>query len=403
MLPTAFAFDKDPYFMAGYRPAPVSDDPSHSTAQDAINLARNFPPLVPDVFDVEYRTAIQQIFAEASPTEIVGSHRWAGTQRDREAGAQFVSRRLSQPPSPDRIVLTNGTQSALKMLLPGLIRRGGLLAVEALSYPPLATFARRYGVSVAGVPLDEHGLSADGFENLCRLSAPNALYVVPTLQNPTTSTMPVERRLAIAGIARKYGVPIVEDDIYSLLPDAPPPLSSFAPELSWYVLGVAKSVAAGMKVAFVVAPSAEEAAKSFWPGVRGTHWMSAPVNAAVMTALVENGGADRVIDAVRSEVRTRQEQLRQAMPDIPHLTTPHSLHVWIPLPAGVSRKQVAASAKQNGLIVGTSDEFAFAGIEPPEAVRIGIGSPRTGDQLTQALATFVAVLGQQVNHSTYRQ
>ena len=210
--------------------------------------------------------------------------------------------------------------------------------------------------------------------------------------------MPVERRLAIAGIARKYGVPIVEDDIYSLLPDAPPPLSSFAPELSWYVLGVAKSVAAGMKVAFVVAPSEKEAAESFWPGARGTHWMSAPVSAAVMAAMVENGGAERVINAVRSEVRSRQERLREIMSDIAHAATPDSLHVWIPLPLGVSRNELAASTKQRGLIIGTSDEFAFAGIEAPEAVRIGIGNPRTRDELTQAATAFADVFRQQVKH-----
>lgn len=117
----------------------------------------------------------------------------------------------------------------------------------------------------------------DAFEAVCREHRPAALYAQPTMHNPTTAIMSIERRKAIAGIARKHGVAIFEDDIYSLLPtDLPPPLSAYAPELSWYVLGTAKSMAPVFKVAYVVAPSAEAARTRFWPGDRATYWMCAP-------------------------------------------------------------------------------------------------------------------------------
>ena len=48
-----------------------------------------------------------------------------------------------------------------------------------------------------------------------------ALYTMPTLHNPTTATMPVARREAVAEMARRHDVALIEDDVYGFLLDAP--------------------------------------------------------------------------------------------------------------------------------------------------------------------------------------
>jgi DNA-binding transcriptional MocR family regulator len=64
-------------------------------------------------------------------------------------------------------------------------------------------------------------------------TGPKALYLNPTLLNPTTHTISEPRRLAVTSIARRFGVPIVEDDPYGLLPEhAPPAFAALAPELT---------------------------------------------------------------------------------------------------------------------------------------------------------------------------
>ncbi|WP_259218637.1 extracellular solute-binding protein [Bradyrhizobium centrosematis] len=141
----------------------------------------------------------------------------------------------------------------------------------------------------------------------------------------------------------------MEDDIYSLLPETRlPPLAALAPERACYLLGVAKSIAAGMKIAYVVAPSADRAGALFWPGVRATFWMSAPISAAVMTRMIENGAAWHIIDAVRVEMQARHRLLRPLLSDIDAVTADGALHLWIRLPNGTSAQSLRTGFPETG-------------------------------------------------------
>lgn len=355
-----------------------------------IDLGGNYPPMVADVFDSEYLTVLDAVMRELPPSAIAGHHRWTGTARDRAAGAMFARIRLGAEPDPDRVIVTNGTQSALLMLFAGLVGRGGVLLAEQLTYPPLMTFARHFGFRIVGVPIDAHGMVPDAFEAAIRTEKPGAVYLVPTHQNPTTTIMPLSRREQIAGIAQHHGIAIIEDDIYSLLTsDGPPPLSALAPEICWHLLGTAKSIAPGMKVAYVTCPSPEAARQRFWPGVRGTHWMVAPMSAAIMTAMIEGGGAGRIMDAVGNEARGRQVLARELLGNIPVTTQREALHLWFELPQGMSRSDLAQRAAEGGLVIGTSDGYIPDETQAPEAVRIGIGNPASRDELRVALSRFV--------------
>ncbi|MCC4317398.1 aminotransferase-like domain-containing protein [Streptomyces malaysiensis] len=344
--------------------------------ESPVFMSGNLPPDVPEVFDARYGAALDSALSRRSPSRLIGAHQYRGSDRDRAAGAAFTGRRLGTTPTPERVVVANGTQSILIQLLSGLVPHGGLLAVEGLTYPTIRTFVQTLGIGVAPVAMDGEGIDPEAFEQVCRTRRPAALYTMPTLQNPTTVTMSTDRRRAIADLCRRYDVSVIEDDIYSLLPtDAPPPLSAYLPELSWYVLGTAKSIAAGLKVAYVVAPDEESAKARFWPGVRSTYWMVAPINAAVMSRLVEDDGATAIIDAVRDEIRARHELVTDALAGIDHRTTPESLHVWLPLSADRTAAELAAGALAAGASIGTSDTFYFGTGTAPEAVRFGVGAP----------------------------
>lgn len=370
--------------------SPLEHEPMTPTPI-VIDVSLNHPPMVKDVFDREYLEAQNSVLDATPPSAIVNAHRWMGTVEDRNAGACFAAARLGAVPENRRIVVTNGTQSALLMLCASLVGQGGVLLAEDLTYPPLLTFARHLGFRVVGVPMDDEGLLPDALAAAIAEHRPGALYTVPTYQNPTTGILSLARRHDIVAIARRHGLALIEDDIYSRLgTDLPPPLAALAPELSWYVLGTAKSIAAGIKVAYVVAPDAEGAAKCFWPGVRGTHWMATPISAAVMTELVKNGGAERIVEAVATEVSERHRLVRDMLGSIPFTTKPGALHIWFPLPDGVRRTEVVARAKADGLIVGISDQYVVGERAVPEAVRIGIGNPRDGALLQMALERFVA-------------
>ena len=66
---------------------------------------------------------------------------------------------------------------------------GELICAESLTYPGLKAIASQLGVQLHALTLDDEGPSAAEFEQACRTLRPKALYLNPTLQNPTTLTV----------------------------------------------------------------------------------------------------------------------------------------------------------------------------------------------------------------------
>ncbi|MEZ2146733.1 PLP-dependent aminotransferase family protein [Bradyrhizobium sp. DN5] len=373
--------------------------PSSQEARDraispdgVIRLTLNHPPPVPEIFNAMVFKALNRILAESLPAELMATHRWMGTDHDRQQGARFVGRRLGAIPDRNRVILTHSTQAALQVLLPGIVGNGRPLAIERLSYSPVRSFAARYGISVVDVAIDGDGLNPEAFSEICQQKRPIALYLLSTYQNPTTVTMSLGRRQQIAEIARRYQVRLIEDDIYSLLAESPlPPISSLVPELSWYLLGTAKSFSTGLKLAFVVAPNVAEAARVFWPGLRATYWMASPMSAGLMTELISNGADLAILAAVKDELAARHRLVVSGLKDKPLASDPGCLHVWMPLKY-VSSSEIAAALLEDGVQVAVSASYAGDGWTPPEAIRIGIGNPETRSVLEQAISRICRAL-----------
>ncbi|MBS7705591.1 PLP-dependent aminotransferase family protein [Chelatococcus asaccharovorans] len=372
---------------------PSDRAPNWIAPEKLLNMAGNLPPRVPTVFDRWYREAIEKTLIDHAPHELIGAHQFRGSERDRAAGARFVAKRLDEAPTSDRLIVTNGTQSAIVMLMAGLVGRGGKLAVEELSYPSVKYFAECFGIELCSVPMDEEGVVPDAYEKICKESRPTAFYAMPTLQNPTTAIMSTERRQAIAGISRRYGVSIIEDDIYSLLPMDPPlPLSAFAPEISWYILGTAKCIAPALKIAYLVAPSAKEALARFWPGVRATYWMCAPINASVASTLIERQGADEIISAVRRETQARQALVREMLSGADYRAHSEGLQVWLSLPQSRPRAEFVSEVRSLGVEISSSDTFFFGKDIAPNAIRFGTGTAPTRAEFEHGLRAIAQAL-----------
>lgn len=357
-----------------------------SSSLPPVPMTGNLPPRVPDAFDPEYRSAMRNVLEARQPMDWIGVHQFLGFPEDREAGAKFVTRRLSVAPDPDRVVLSHSTQAILTVLCGALVGTDGVLAVEELTYPTMAKFAKQMGFNLVGVKLDEEGIVPDAFEKVCERHKPQALYTLPTLQNPTTALMGLERRKEIVAIARKHGVAILEDDIYALLPeDLPPPLAELAPEITYYMLGTAKSIGAGLKAAYLVTPKETDPARLFWPGSGMTYWMIAPANAGVATELIHNGGADRIISAVRDETRARQKMVAQTLQGASLRSAPECLHVWMDVPANRELSDFVEDCKRRGAEVGPATTFLIAGGSAPHRIRFGTGKARDREVLQRGL------------------
>jgi len=124
------------------------------------------------------------------------------------------------------IVVVNGTQEALYIIAQLLIKTGDKVAVESLGYRPAWNAFKNAGAELIGVQQTEQGIDVDHLERLFRQHKIRLLYLTPLHQYPTTTTLPVAKRIAIYRLTQQYNVPIIEDDYdhefhYSSQPLAP--------------------------------------------------------------------------------------------------------------------------------------------------------------------------------------
>ncbi len=265
-----------------------------------------------------------------------------------------------------------------------LAKSGETVLSESITYPGMRSIAAQLRLNLAGLAMDEEGILSEAFAESCERLRPKALYLNPTLQNPTTLTIPQKRREAIAAIARKYRVPIIEDDAYGFIPlDAPPPMAAVAPDLTWHIGGLAKCIGAGLRLAFVVAPDT----KSIWPFVsamRSSSVMASPLNMALATRWIEDGTADGILRFIRTEAAARQEMVADILPAGSYRADPISFNIWLPLGGGWTRAIFSSHMRDAGIGVVASDAFTVEGTAP-EAVRVCLGGPIGRDALKGAL------------------
>ncbi len=311
---------------------------------------------------------------------------------DRAAGAHWLRRRLPDLPA-ERLLVCPGTQGALLALLTALARPGDTVCAEALTYPGFKAVAAQLGLRVVGVPMDADGIDPDALRAVLAQHRPKALYCMPTFHNPTTATMPLERRNAVVAAAREHGVPIIEDDIYGPLPTDPPrPLAALAPDITFHVSGLAKCVSPMLRIAYVVAPNARQALK-LAAAQRATSLMASPLTSAIAHRWIADGTADAVLDAVRAEAVARRQLADSILPPRSFQSKREAFHLWLRLPDSWTRGEFATHLRTRGIAAVVSDTFATTS-EIPEALRICLGAPIDRAETRRVLTILAEALDQ---------
>ncbi|WP_339764872.1 PLP-dependent aminotransferase family protein [uncultured Hoeflea sp.] len=314
-----------------------------------------------------------------------------GARRDREAGALWLSSRLDGV-TADRVLVCPGAQGTLLALTGLLAAPGETICAEALTYPGMRSVAAHLRVNLAAVSTDGEGIIPESFEQACVKAKPKALYCTPTIQNPTTATLSLARRHAIVDIARRYQVPIIEDDAYGALPASPlPPLASLAPDLVYHIAGLAKCLAPALRIAYLVAPEGATTS-GLNTAIRATASMASPLTAAIASRWIEDGTAEAVVAAIRAETAARQAIAARILPCDHVRTDPEGFHIWLTLPPPWNRGEFSSRLRSEGISVVASDAFALGAA--PDAVRLGLGAPDSQDDLARSLKVVADLLGQ---------
>ena len=367
-------------------PSYLEPDESRAFAKD---LSMNMPP---EPVDPALLSRMQEAFSYVG-TNLIALLRYqnaAASEKDITAASTWISQR-GLIPKLERICVVPGAHAAMTGILSLICRPGDTVLCERITYPGLRNIAANARVRLVGVEMDDDGIISEALSEVIKKERPKALYLNPTLQNPTTVTISNERRLRIAEIVSRADIQLIEDDAYGFIPvGSPAPLAASAPDLTWHIAGLAKCIGAGLRLAYVTAPSARSALE-FGQIMKAQSVMPSPVSMALATHWIEDGTADQIRRFLRTETAARQTIASRVLASCEFKSHPHAFNIYLRMPNGITRADLMARMTGHEIGIVPSDAFTVDG-KPDEHVRVCLGGPIDREQLTAALERMAHAL-----------
>lgn len=250
----------------------------------------------------------------------------------------------------NNILITSGSQQALDLIGKIFINRGDRVLVESPTYLGALQAWNAYGADYIPVPTDEYGMRTDLLEEALR-TGPKFIYVLPNFQNPTGTTLPIERRKELIELADRYGVPIIEDDPYGQLRyegEHLPAVELLDSQMRVqngsytgnviYLSTFSKILAPGLRLAWVIAPG--DVISKLALAKQGVDLHTSTFNQIVAHEVGQHGFIDRHVKVIQQVYHERRDvmldSLEEHMPEGVTWTHPEGgLFLWVRLPEKV--------------------------------------------------------------------
>ncbi|BAX99012.1 putative transcriptional regulator, GntR family protein [Mycobacteroides stephanolepidis] len=340
--------------------------------------------------DDQLRQALRALAAEGDLASLLYQQPPGGRRRDCAAIATYLLDRGIDV-VPDRVLISGGAQQGLDTVLAAIATPRTVVAVDALTYPGIKLLATARRLELAPVQTGTTGIDLDHLEWLCGRRPISALYLIPTLHNPLGYTLSAGERERVTMLADRHDFHIIEDATYAFLdPGAPPPVQTFAPERTFYVGSMSKNLAAGLRIGYVVAPSAER--PDLIRALRATSWGASTIASALTTRWLTDGTAAQLEELRRADARRRQSIARRELAGLTYHAHPGSYSGWLVLPEHARNDVIASDLADLGIMVSTADAFSTAP-HAPNALRLALATPELPD-LAAALRQICTVTRQ---------
>jgi 2-aminoadipate transaminase len=320
---------------------------------DIISFAGGLP--APEVFPVkEFQEACNQVLTDHGAQALQYSTT-EGYLPLREMIARHNTR-YSVRVTAENIMITSGSQQALDFIGRLFINRGDYVVVESPTYLGALQAWNAYGAQYISVPSDENGMIMDNLEEALRIG-PKFIYILPNFQNPSGSTLSLERRQRLVLLADQYGVPIVEDDPYGQLRYDGEHIPSVATLDSRYrndndgeytgsviyLSTFSKLLAPGLRLAWVIAPP--QVTRKLVMTKQAADLHTSSFNQHVAYEVAKGGFLDEHVKVIRATYKERRDVMIEMMeemfpPEVSWTKPLGGMFLWGVLPENMDAAEV---------------------------------------------------------------
>jgi DNA-binding transcriptional MocR family regulator len=359
-----------------------------STSQEldgTIDLSQAIPP--PVVKPEELDQAMLSIMRDPRKLDLLDYAPPEGFYMHRQMAVTWLKRSNIHVNEND-VVISAGAQLGLVTLLEA-IRDGhaGVLA-ERTNYALLRTTFKNADLQSVPVEMDDDGMMPDSLLSQIKATGCKLIYVVPTLQNPTTATMSARRRDEIVAIAREHDLTIIEDDIFRLL-DArvqPPTFHELAPERTFHITSLSKTLAPGLRLGFVVSPLGQE--RMLRSHVRNMAARTVGITGEIARYWIETDLASNILERTRTELAMRRLTFMEVFRDMIFRCEPGAPYAWLEVPAQWQPSRLAFALAQRKIKVTPGMKFELEPTRSSNHIRVCFGHPKLGWKMRQAFETI---------------
>lgn len=309
----------------------------------------------------------------------------------RQAYADWLGDQALGSFTAEDVALTLGGQNALNIALQCCLRGDRpYLNCEELAYAGFRRAARLNRAEVAPVALDDCGMVPEALDLACRRHGGRIVCLTPEAQNPTAATMPLERRIEIVRVARMHDLQIIEDNCYSVPQATGPSLRALAPERTWHITSLSKTISAGLRFGAIICPTGlGEAARL---AIQHSYFgLPRPVS-DIAYMLLRSGEASRLRDRVQEAFGRRLEIALNILGRHDMRWQKGLSFLWLPMPRGWRASTFARLAEAEGILIRSADEYALTDGRAPNAVRIALAGAVPEADFISALGKLARLL-----------
>ena len=290
-----------------------------------------------------------------------------------EAAAHWVSQFTPNAVHADQVVLAHGGQNAILTIMQTILRgRRPTVLVEELSYPGFRRAAEIMRADVVPVPMDRDGVIPEALEAAARAHDAQLFCTSPEVHNPTCGFTTRRRREALAAVALRQNLQSIDDDCYRLGAAQAPGYRQLAPEISWHVSSISKSVTPALRLGIAVAPKAQ-VGQLRRISENAFFGLATPM-ADLFAKLLVDHRLPPLIEETKREIGRYVQCAVNGLGGYDLAWRSDVSFLYIHLPSGWRAGAFAQAAQEQGIRLRPAEEYACRDSRAPHAVRFAINA-----------------------------
>jgi len=332
-----------------------------------IDLKLNYPVLPGQ--DIELQTLLKSAFEKLDNFASLAPV--GGSLYDRQIASDW----LSQPGyliDPKDVYIASGGHHGILVCILTAGLQNKKIVVEEFTYSNFKAIAKLFGITLIPCAVDMCGLKASSLSEICLKNKPDALYLMPTLNNPLGTVMPLDRRTEVVVVARKNDLLIIDDDAYGFLEETQlPNFFHLAPERSFYIYSFSKPFARGIKTSYLLAPG--QFSESVVEVLRLSATNPSPLFSLALNEALVSGKLKSLIKEKQKEGNFRQQKAKALLSDYELYGHKNGWHLWLNLPAHIKSSELDKRLIKEGVSIVPSTTFSASKNLYDQAIRISLG------------------------------